>query len=97
MTPVHLTTAARPLPELLAWSRSIVEPAMRAAVDSLPDPVRHIAGYHLGWHDEHGHPGTAPGGKAVRPTLALLSAEAVGADGRAAVPAAVAVELVHNF
>jgi geranylgeranyl diphosphate synthase type I len=97
MTSVQLMTAARPVPELLAWSRSIVDPAMRAAIDSLPDPVRHIAGYHLGWHDEHGHPGTAPGGKAVRPTLALLSAEAVGADGREAVPAAVAVELLHNF
>ncbi|MBV8542056.1 MAG: polyprenyl synthetase family protein, partial [Pseudonocardiales bacterium] len=37
------------------------------------------------------------GGKAIRPTLALLSAEVVGGAPAVAVPAAIAVELVHNF
>ncbi|MFZ0122152.1 MAG: polyprenyl synthetase family protein, partial [Pseudonocardiaceae bacterium] len=37
------------------------------------------------------------GGKAVRPALATLSAQAVGAPARTGVPGAVAVELVHNF
>jgi geranylgeranyl pyrophosphate synthase len=36
-----------------------------------------------------------PGGKRLRPALALAAAEAVGADRAAALPAAVAVELVH--
>lgn len=36
-------------------------------------------------------------GKAIRPALAVLSAEAVGAAGVIAVPGAVAIELVHNF
>jgi geranylgeranyl diphosphate synthase type I len=36
------------------------------------------------------------GGKAIRPALALLSAQAVGGTVAAALPAAVAVELVHN-
>jgi geranylgeranyl diphosphate synthase type I len=36
-------------------------------------------------------------GKGVRPSLALLGALAVGADAECAVPAAVAVELVHDF
>lgn len=75
------------------------EPALRAAIDSLPDPVRHIAGYHRGWWDKHGAPTTGTGGKAIRPALAMLSASAVGAgtDPDRAVPAAVAVELVHDF
>ena len=37
-----------------------------------------------------------PGGKRLRPALALAAAEAVGADAVAALPAAVAVELVHD-
>ena len=52
--------------------------------------------YHLGWIDQQGHPEEG-GGKLVRPTLLLLSCEAVGGDWRVALPAAAAVELVHNF
>ncbi|GAB3456255.1 family 2 encapsulin nanocompartment cargo protein polyprenyl transferase [Actinophytocola sediminis] len=83
--------------ETLAWSRALIEPALRAAVDSLPESMRRIAGYHLGWSDEHGAAVSAPPGKAVRPTLVLLSAAVTGGSPREAVPAAVAVELVHNF
>ncbi len=38
-----------------------------------------------------------PGGKRIRPLLALSACEAVGADWRRALPAAVALECVHNF
>jgi geranylgeranyl pyrophosphate synthase len=38
-----------------------------------------------------------PGGKRLRPALALAAAEAVGGDTSAALPAAVAVELVHVY
>ncbi|MEM6784200.1 MAG: polyprenyl synthetase family protein [Bacteroidota bacterium] len=37
------------------------------------------------------------GGKRLRPVLLLLTAEALGADLRAAMPAALAVEVFHNF
>nr|CEL17955.1 Octaprenyl diphosphate synthase / Dimethylallyltransferase / Geranyltranstransferase / Geranylgeranyl diphosphate synthase [Kibdelosporangium sp. MJ126-NF4]CTQ90817.1 Octaprenyl diphosphate synthase (EC 2.5.1.90) / Dimethylallyltransferase (EC 2.5.1.1) / Geranyltranstransferase (EC 2.5.1.10) / Geranylgeranyl diphosphate synthase (EC 2.5.1.29) [Kibdelosporangium sp. MJ126-NF4] len=74
-----------------------MEPASRAAVDTLPGSMRRIAGYHYGWWDEHGRPSDSSGGKALRPTLTLLAAEAVGGDASAVVPAAVAIELVHNF
>jgi geranylgeranyl diphosphate synthase type I len=56
-----------------------------------------IAAYHFGWIDAEGRPADGDSGKAVRPALALLSAEAAGADPEAGVPGAVAVELVHNF
>ncbi len=39
----------------------------------------------------------AGGGKRVRPVLCLATAEAAGAEPEAALPAAAAVELVHNF
>lgn len=91
-------SAGRSAGEALVWGRSLVDPALRAAVDTLPASMRHIAAYHFGWRDEHGRPvETAAGGKAIRPTLVLLAAEAAGGDPAAAVPAAVAVELVHNF
>jgi geranylgeranyl diphosphate synthase, type I len=86
-------------PSVLTRGRELVEPALRAAIDRFEDPVvRTVAGYHFGWLDAEGNPvPSASSGKAIRPTLAVLSAEAVGAEARVGVPGAVAVELVHNF
>lgn len=97
MATTEETTSARTAAELLAWSRGLVDPALQRAVDTLPDTMRMIVGHHFGWSDEHGEPVRASGGKAVRPALALLAAEAVGGDPDAATPAALAVELVHSF
>lgn len=86
----------------LREGRDVTGPALRAAVERLDPTNRAIARYHFGWTDAEGHPaeGTAgknTSGKAVRPTLALLSARAAGAAATLGVPGAVAVELVHNF
>lgn len=81
----------------LSWSSTTVTPALRSAVDTLPASMRRIAGYHFGWWDEHSRPATAAGGKAIRPALVLSTAKAIGGVPATAVPAAVAVELVHNF
>ncbi|MER7578002.1 polyprenyl synthetase family protein [Streptomyces sp. NPDC126514] len=81
----------------LTEARDLVGPALRGAVYRLPEPARLIAGYHLGWWDEHGQPVDGDSGKAIRAALVLLAARAVGGSPAAAVPAAVAVELVHNF
>nr|CEL13410.1 Octaprenyl diphosphate synthase / Dimethylallyltransferase / (2E,6E)-farnesyl diphosphate synthase / Geranylgeranyl diphosphate synthase [Kibdelosporangium sp. MJ126-NF4]CTQ99099.1 Octaprenyl diphosphate synthase (EC 2.5.1.90) / Dimethylallyltransferase (EC 2.5.1.1) / (2E,6E)-farnesyl diphosphate synthase (EC 2.5.1.10) / Geranylgeranyl diphosphate synthase (EC 2.5.1.29) [Kibdelosporangium sp. MJ126-NF4] len=75
----------------------MVVPTLRAAVRLLPDPLWQAAGYHFGWVDQRGHAVAGGGGKMIRPVLTLLSAEAVGGVATGAVPAAVAVELVHNF
>ncbi|ASU84724.1 dimethylallyltranstransferase [Nocardiopsis gilva YIM 90087] len=83
--------------EILGWSRDIVDPALRGAAETLPASMRCVVGYHFGWCDEHGRPDGAPAGKALRPALTLLSAQAVGGTAKDALPAAVAVELVHNF
>jgi geranylgeranyl diphosphate synthase, type I len=85
-------------PEVIGRARELVTPALRAAVDRLEnDSMRRIAGYQLGWVDADGRPVEFVGGKAIRPTLAVLSAEAGGGVAAEGVPAAVAVELVHNF
>lgn len=88
---------SRPLADVLDRAHRTVDPALRAAVDTLPATVRRIAGYHLGWWDADGKQTTADGGKGIRPALVLLSAEAVGGEPDAAVPVAVAVALTHDF
>ncbi len=78
-------------------SRDAVEPALRKAVERLDASSRAYASYHLGWTDADGEVVAGNGGKAVRPALALLSAEAAGAPAECGLAGAVAVELVHNF
>jgi geranylgeranyl diphosphate synthase type I len=53
--------------------------------------------YQLGWIDERGKPVNETSGKALRPTLCLLSYESVSGSYEEALPAAAAIELVHNF
>lgn len=86
------------IPAGVATARDLVGPAIATAVDRLSPDVRAVVAYHLGLADSDGNPTGSPGGgKALRPALALLSARAAGVPPEAAVPAAVAVELVHNF
>jgi geranylgeranyl diphosphate synthase type I len=91
------TVGARRPDQVLAECRRLFGPALRAAVERLPDSARRVAAYHFGWLDEQGQPASSDSGKAIRPALTLLGAEAVGGSAAAAVPAAVAVELAHNF
>lgn len=84
-------------PAVFERARDLVGPALRTAVGRLSAEMRPIAEYHFGWSDADGCPASGNSGKGVRPALAILSAEAVGADAVIGIPGAVAVELVHNF
>lgn len=53
--------------------------------------------YHMGWLDESLRPVKGNGGKRIRPVLTLLCAAGSGAPWRRALPAAAAIELLHNF
>jgi geranylgeranyl diphosphate synthase type I len=53
--------------------------------------------YHLGWLDEDFVSTKGDAGKRLRPILCLLSCQATGGNPNQAVPAAAAIELVHNF
>jgi geranylgeranyl diphosphate synthase type I len=85
------------LPDSVERGRVLVEPALRAAVDRLHPSLRRVAAYHRGWVDAEGNATDTGGGKALRPALALLGAQAARIDPEVAVPAGVAVELVHDF
>ena len=51
--------------------------------------------YHMGWTGEGAGPEAA--GKRIRPLMVLLTTASCGAGWQPALPAAAAVELVHNF
>lgn len=51
--------------------------------------------YHMGWLDKSSK--AISRGKRIRPLLVLLSCSAAGGDWMNALPASVAVEMVHNF
>lgn len=95
--PVNPAVDTADVTALLERGRTLSTPVLRAAVDRLAPPMDTVAAYHFGWIDAQGNPTEGDSGKAVRPALALLSAEAAGVAPEVGVPGAVAVELVHNF
>ena len=85
------TIAHRYLPAIDAEMRRVV-----AAAPAAPD-FDVLLKYPLGWVDEDNQPYAQPTGKRIRPLLLLLCTEAAGGDWHDALPAAAAVELLHNF
>ena len=51
----------------------------------------------MGWSDVAGEPCDMEKGKGVRPSLCLFTCDALGGDVQKALPAAVSLELIHNF
>jgi|TARA_B100000809_G_scaffold103124_1_gene101738 geranylgeranyl diphosphate synthase type I len=51
----------------------------------------------MGWSDAYGAPLETKKGKGIRPSLCLFTCDALGGDIEKALPAAVALELIHNF
>lgn len=58
-------------------------------------PFHEMLTYHMGWTGEGAGPEAT--GKRIRPLMVLLAAGSCGGDWQEALPAAAAVELVHNF
>jgi len=85
------------LPGSFMSYRKALQVELREAIDSCSSALGSILRYHMGWQDEHGHPCNRESGKFIRPALCLLSCQAVGSDTSQVMPAAAAVELVHNF
>ncbi|MBN1189272.1 MAG: polyprenyl synthetase family protein [Dehalococcoidales bacterium] len=84
-------------PVLLEKYRSEIESEIKSVIDSRSCPLYKMMRYHLGWMDRKGNPVQGNSGKVMRPALCLFSCEAAGGIYRQALPAAAALELVHNF
>jgi len=75
-----------------------LETTMRQAIpETGPEALYGMLRYHLGWVDTAFQPTTHKAGKRLRPIFLLLACEAQGGDWQQAIPAASAVELLHNF
>jgi geranylgeranyl diphosphate synthase type I len=78
---------------------SSIESELQRQVSRLDSPrtkaFHEMLTYHMGWTGEGAGPEAT--GKRIRPLLVLLSTAASGGDWQSALPAAAAVELVHNF
>lgn len=79
------------LPAIEEELKRSVEINSGAGLEDLQGMLR----YHMGWEGEGA--GRGAQGKRVRPILLLITTAAVNFEWRKALPAAAAVELVHNF
>ena len=84
------------LPDLLTRHEAAIEAALRAAVESRTDPIYRMMEYQLGWVDDQGMPQSRVPERS-RAALCLGVCEALGGDVAHAMPAAAAVELLHEF
>ena len=78
---------------------SAIELELQRQISRLDQPrtklFHEMLTYHMGWTGEGAGPDAT--GKRIRPLLVLLCTSACGAGWQSALPAAAAVELVHNF
>ncbi len=81
--------------ELLPAIEQALKEAMAPANSVGHEAMYAMLAYHLGWEGEGA--GARATGKRIRPTLLLLTCAAAGGDWKKALPAAAAVELLHNF
>ena len=84
-------------PEFLAKYQEPVEEALRDRLAASAAPIGTMLRNHMGWESPEGVPEESATGKRLRPALCLFTCEAVGGGIDDALPAAVALELIHNF
>lgn len=68
-----------------------------AQFETAPPTLQTMIRYPMGWVNEEGTHYAHATGKRVRPLVLLACAEAAGGDWQPALPAAAAVEILHNF
>ena len=90
-------TAEQEVAALQARFLPDLQSSLRDAVPRSEQGLSRLLRYHLGWEDADGIAGPSSGGKALRPVLCLTACELAGGDWHRALPAAAALELVHNF
>ena len=90
-------TSQDSIPTILKAYREIIDNALRGSLADESLPVYAMLRYCMGWSDCEGEKVNGITGKAVRPSLCMFACESTGGDAKYAVPAAVALELIHNF
>jgi geranylgeranyl diphosphate synthase type I len=83
------------IPDLLPAIETELQRQVARLDEPRTRPFHEILTYHMGWTGAGAGPEAA--GKRIRPLMVLLTTASCGADWQSALPAAAAVELVHNF
>ncbi len=95
------------MPELINQMLQSIELELKKQVSRLDEPFTNkfhdMLTYHMGWSGEGAGPEAA--GKRIRPLIVLLTAAAISTEStgspdsnwKSALPAAAAMELIHNF
>lgn len=81
--------------ELLPEVENELQHAVSLASSNETQELHKMLAYHMGWEGEGAGPDAS--GKRIRPILLLLTMGAAQGEWRDTLPAAAAVELVHNF
>ena len=82
--------------DLMEQMLSAIEHDLKESLEAtnqwLPSGVHEMISYHLGWQETETRTG-----KRLRPLMTLLCCQASNGDWRQALPAAAAIEWIHNF
>ena len=79
------------------YYKSLITEEMKSIIGYSSEGLFSWMRYHLGWEDDKGFPIESSPGKMIRSTGLLLAAKLSGGDIEKALPAAAAIELIHNF
>ena len=74
-----------------------VEQGVKESLAVAPDFIGGVINYHFGWVDQNFQPANFDRGKSLRPIVCLMVFEALTGNRGDALPAAVSIELIHNF
>ena len=85
------------LPKIFNQFQNEIDNEMKSIISENNFPLYDMLKYHMGWIDENKNPGNFSKGKFLRATLCMLAYVSTGNNYKKALPAAAAIELIHNF
>ncbi|MFB8275965.1 polyprenyl synthetase family protein [Nocardia colli] len=85
-----------PLPATVHRSREMLRAGMESALAPIHPDLALACRYYFGWCELDGTPVQARGSRGLQASVAFLCAQAVGGQPESALPAAIAMEFLHN-
>jgi geranylgeranyl diphosphate synthase type I len=84
-------------PVMIAATVEEMRSVLEMDVSAENDPFTGMIHYHMGWRNADFSPAVSESGKHIRPLACLLACAAAGGNWQQALPAAAAIEILHNF
>jgi len=85
------------IPQTITCHRRRIDAGLKEFLQGREGELIRMTRYHLGFSPDGADPDGSLAGKAIRPCLALFLTEALDGELEEACPAAISLELVHNF